>query len=526
MSSRRRKRTKDPDIQNPSSTNEERRTPAKKRRMVGKEEDDPMDDTGQAVPNVGDQDEGSSSRFAVKQLIFTVPREDPQETPVQTDDNVPPFIVPHTAKNQLKLQAGIKSLLIANLPLNSFVVKNFDNVNMVRVSSAETYAQTKLLFRATGLDFYTYSNVKQNLKKFVLYDLVEDDAAFDIAADLHGYGLRPVEIKPMRVLKPRYKGHINYIVMFDAEDRISLNMLKRVKYVCSTVVSWNVFRTKVSDVIQCMNCCRFNHHKQECFMQPVCILCAKNHPVSECPLTKRKLEMGLAKVPSFLLKCANCNKNHSAIWQFCEKRVALIEKKENKQHAKKYPSRDAPANRGGIKPAATPIHSGEPRRAPPKPIPPVVTRSLSPPRNPIRMASKKKTGSPAATPLRPSDHPQVYPTPFEGRHGRPKAKPNLKPTPKPVANYQQIANVNNHYVNKLCANNAPKTTHHQPIYQSEYYSNNNASSFSQSNNALFTPQELIGIFQEMLTIISSCKTKQDQLNALINITVKYLPCPE
>jgi hypothetical protein len=79
------------------------------------------------------------------------------------------------------------------------------------------------------------------------------------------------------------------------------------------------------------------------------------------------------------------------------------------------------------------------------------------------------------------------------------------------------------FTSPLVNNPVENTVHYKPdsikpVYQSEYYNT------VTTKNDLFTPQELTCIFQEMLSVISSCNNKTEQLNALMNLTIKYLPC--
>ena len=44
-----------------------------------------------------------------------------------------------------------------------------------------------------------------------------------------------------------------------------------------------------------------------------------------------------------------------------------------------------------------------------------------------------------------------------------------------------------------------------------------------NNSNLFSPQELIQIFQDMLGSVRRCNSKEEQLSALMKISMKYLP---
>lgn len=68
-------------------------------------------------------------------------------------------------------------------------------------------------------------------------------------------------------------------------------------------------------------------------------------------------------------------------------------------------------------------------------------------------------------------------------------------------------------------NNSHKTSQHR-------HPQSNFTQATNSDDVLFSPQELSKIFQEMVNKVSKCKDKNEQLNALMNIALKYMPCRE
>lgn len=109
----------------------------------------------------------------------------------------------------------------------------------------------------------------------------------------------------MTIKSPRYPGHANYIVYFEAADKVTLEMAKQAKFLCHTKVRWNYY-SQPKKVRQCGNCYQFGHFKYTCKMNVMCFLCAQSHSAENCPLMIKKLQMGATSIPAHLLTCANC----------------------------------------------------------------------------------------------------------------------------------------------------------------------------------------------------------------------------
>ena len=72
----------------------------------------------------------------------------------------------------------------------------------------------------------------------------------------------------------------------------------------------------------------FGHVALNCHLKPRCVRCGQEHNSKECPfLLNTTIENN--KISEELLKCANCDGNHSAKFVHCPKRAAFINVTQN-----------------------------------------------------------------------------------------------------------------------------------------------------------------------------------------------------
>lgn len=434
--------------------------------------------------------EERTSRFAIRKVVFSKPKEANKQD-ADNETPPPPIIVPTVGENK-----PAKQVLLTKIKQGDFIIKNLRNATQIWANNTATHSQIKALLTENQINYYSYSNDGPKLRKYVLYGLNSENIG-DIKSDLHDYGLMPVDIKPMTIRKPRYDDHNNYLVYFDYEDKITLPMLQQAKYVCSTRISWAHYRAPADKCIQCQNCFKYNHNAKDCHLKPVCYLCAESHTAETCPLTKEKLAMKLSRIPEDRLKCINCNDHHTAVFKLCPSRVAYINKKKpkttnndnNQQPEQLYTPAPAPTVNVWNMDRQTPI--------------PRATHYQPMKSNRLQVPADNRRMTETTTPTNHSQQTRRQPN---NNYRQPPKRSTIQ-TAAPFKTADTI----------------------QPIYNKAEYTNNINLPYSDNPtkvNQIFSPQELMAIFQEMLGTISACRTKQDQLNALMTLTMKYLPCRE
>lgn len=449
-------------------------------------------------------------RFAIKKVVFLDPRpaaaEDQDSRQTQKP---PPITVPyHSARNNKQeqnlidemnqiLQVNLKEALKANLSPTAYVTENLTWVGQIHTSYMSTYEKAKQALQQAKIESYTHptSIDGPKLRKFVLYNLVEVDQD-ELQNDLLEYGLKPIDIKPMTIKHPRYPGHINYIVYLPPTDKITLNMLHNVKFLCHQTVKWKHYRQPENNVRQCSKCYRFGHLQLTCNMNQTCFLCSSNHPIEECPLMINKLKMKANEIPKEFLCCANCGGQHTAIYQNCPSRLKHITKRQRRpNHQQRNFYNEAPL-------PTTNIWTGQRTTMQQQNTAPVTSRPTH--QNNMMMTT------PTTTTL---------------------MEPRGKQKKQQINRAREITTIRE-AVNKPSINVSKAQS--LPIINTQVYQKRNTNKLEQpmritsSNNSesstLFSEQELLTIFQEVTATMASCNTKQEQLTAMFNLTMKYLQC--
>lgn len=489
-------------ISTEDATNEDMGTPAKVRKKMNSNPDE--------TPPPIDVDENTpKGRFAIKKLlVFTRPKESPNQQDDEGKNSVPPpFVVPancNNANGHNSLSDHLKATLKASLAQGDFTIKNQSLGVTIRVTDHNAYIKAETALLKEKIKFFSYPKANEGIKmqKFVIYDLGDVDTA-EIIDDLKEYGLEPLDVRKMTIKTPRYPGQANYIVYFDADDRVSLSMVSMAKHICYTIVKWAHFKEPIIRIRQCSNCYKFGHSDGKCHLPTVCLFCAKHHKAADCPLLQKKLATGANSIPSYLLKCTNCNKEHTAIYQHCATRIDYT----NKQR---------------------PPHTGEPTAA--------TTRT----RNPHLMNTTTTTNQRTNTQT-PAHRPQpvmnwravVQRSHSPPRKATPRIRKSRSTTPPPgqstKSTLDQPATINNQSFNiRPTRPIKPQMNENRSITSNNKDNTNNqairAIEANNSNSDIFTSQELLRIFQEMTGTISSCKNKQEQLEALMSLALKYMPC--
>ena len=233
-------------------------------------------------------------------------------------------------------------------PINNNSVQLSDTVQYLlklTKTAVQLLAKTKDVFSAVlsalkknNIDFFTYNVAEDNPTKIVLQGLPEISIP-DLKEELASINITPRDIKLLH--KSNDNDYALYLLYFP-KGTVKLQDLRKVKSIFHVVVSWRYFTRRPTDAAQCHRCQRFGHGSRNCNLPPKCVKCGESHFTDKCSLPQRAnlLVGNNAEVHKLLVKCVNCNGNHTANFRGCVARKEYLEELEKRK--KKKPAYSTP----------------------------------------------------------------------------------------------------------------------------------------------------------------------------------------
>lgn len=361
--------------------------------------------TASSFGTLTDDDQGESN-LMTKKFHGTKPKRPP---PI-TIKSIEPKVLEENLKDVAINRQNIKIRMKLDGGANVYVTTN-DEFRAIRAH-----------LDAKSVKYFTYTPDDEKLKRYVLYGLPEHDTK-DIKEYIKNtIKVEPHDVRKMRIAKPRYQGHANYVVYFDKKSDTSLLLMKQISGMFGYHVFWSHYRR--TEMPQCYNCQSFFHTSRGCTLTSRCNRCGGKHKSSDCSLVDKETN----KVPDDKVKCCLCGGNHTSSYRQCPKRLQKIQQHQEEVERQRH------------------------------------TRARN----------------------RYVQNYQNY-----------------------DCNYPQLQNVKVNNVNNGRISNA---------WETPLQSHANV----RSNSDSFTPKQLFQIFNEMLRICSTYKTKMEQLSALSAVVEKYV----
>lgn len=349
--------------------------------------------------------------------------EEPKENEVkQRKEKLPPFYVRQSTAT-INFRAGLIELIKsgkiqANIRLSQDGFK-------VLVQTREHYQAVKDYLAANKAEYFTHDIAVDKPYKIVLRGLY-DMAVEDLAAELKRMKLDVLAVHKMSRRNKDIKYRDQLYLLHLAKGSTTLPELKAIRAVFNIIVSWERYKPVHRDVTQCFNCLDFGHGGKNCHLKRRCAKCGGDeHITSEC-------------MQDSLVKCLNCNGEHSSTDRKCPKRAEFV-KFRQQATTKNQPNR---------------------RKNPPA----LVEQNFPPlpPRHPV---------------------PDLKPLPLD-----PRLRAAMNPSPPGF-------------------NQEPRPIQ-EPTVEGK-------------DNDLYTPTELLKIFQQMSAELRGCKTKNQQIEVLTSFVIKY-----
>jgi hypothetical protein len=349
---------------------------------------------------------------------------------------------------------------VANMKPASYLLQQIKGATVVKIATVAEYRVFLSRCKERKIPHFTHQVDAEKPTRIVLLGLY-DMPVEEIREALAIHSVVPVDIKPMRIRHSRFLEHNNFILYFK-KGTMTTAKLRDIEGINSIRVRWAYYDAKRHGPTQCRRCQEWGHGSSHCLIAPACVKCAGDHETSACTLAEKG-----AKVPDANLKCANCKQSHTANYGGCPTRKEFIASRPQKKQ-----------------PKSNYRHGGQHKRFTPQ-------------------YQDKQRWPELPKNLNQQPRPQPGPPPHHQPRPQPGPPPHHQPRPQPGP--------------------APRQPQYQgstPVHQF------NKSKNVQSNNVPidetpFTREELIQVFQEIMPIVNSGKTRSEQLCMLIDLAYKH-----
>lgn len=389
--------------------------------------------------------------------------ENKKQRPVSFKSKIPPIII----KKQ-KCEA-IKQLLITNGIKNYNMKVNINGI-LLHIPNIEEYKKTYDNLKINNIEFFSYELEENKSVKFVLTGLhsMTDE---DLKQALAEHNIVPNKVTKLQLNTKRYDDQEVYILHFK-KGEMTLNTLRKVKYMSHMVVKWTYYTRKIT-LTQCRRCQNFGHGTKQCNLNPRCIRCGDAHVSKECPHPPKCLNCKQGEhhysACNSPLKCCICQGAHLTIR--CDKYTSNKTQISIDRHIKC-------ANCSGN-------HTANYRFCP-------IREKFIGSRNTVKQTTTGRNKS--------NDYSQ---------------SPSMSTFNYPPLSSPKNPNINNAY-SKFSSNSA------NTIPQQQFRPKYSQVLKSTASEDLFTAPEIIKITNELIILLSRCKSKLDQISTISGILCKYI----
>lgn len=259
-----------------------------------------------------DDDDGSTSKSKKRSGATTTAAKEKRPPPIFVIDTIADSVDELLEGQEYSLKIGKTAVQVITLSK-----KNFDKVQMV--------------LKLHNVKFYTF-DLAQNVPVKIVLQGYQDRPIEDLTQHLADVGVHPRDIKVLSRTTTVTGTHVLYLLYFD-RGAVKIQDLRRNKTLDGFWVTWRFYSKNPADTAQCHRCQRFGHGSRHCNLPPKCVKCGEEHFTERCTLP-RKTSLGdndNAQKHKSLVKCANCQGNHTANYRGCAARKNYIEEQEKKK---------------------------------------------------------------------------------------------------------------------------------------------------------------------------------------------------
>lgn len=249
--------------------------------------------------------------------ILRIPIPDPKVYNVKKSPEVerpPEIVIPFAPMTK------VRPLIPSN---HHYGIKNLSDGIHLYCNTIKQHKEIIDIFDKANVYIFTHPYKSDKSKRFVLYGLntYSEDL---IIKDLEEYGIKPTKVTNMTVKKERYIDHATYLVYYPMDSQITLDIVKKAFVIRNTIVHWKHYASNGDGITTCSNCSQLGHSGY-CTLPPKCGICSGAHVMSNCEHLLNKRAYKRESIAIHLLKCPNCDGQHTVGYQQCEKRIKYKE---------------------------------------------------------------------------------------------------------------------------------------------------------------------------------------------------------
>lgn len=218
--------------------------------------------------------------------------------------------------------------------IKDFNIKFLHNCFKIFTNSLEDYDRLKREFK--NIEYYTFTLKNNKIKKLVL-KAAPNMNVNSIQEKLIANNINVLSCVNLKSTKNR--NSYSYLVSFPNET--DLHTVKKIEFIGRIHFKWETYFKK-DNISQCHRCQSFGHGSSNCNIKPKCVRCGECHLTKDCELDKNNPEV---------LKCANCEGNHTANYKNCPvyKKKIADKSSTNKYNQNSMQSLSQPViNRGNV----------------------------------------------------------------------------------------------------------------------------------------------------------------------------------
>lgn len=220
----------------------------------------------------------------------------------------------------------------------AFEIRRAGNSTKIYTSTTKDFGALTEYCKEAQIPFFTHQ-LRTTGKLSVVLKGIEGYTPKEILDELKLKGVPPIEVRAI----PTKSANSLFGVDFNKAETSLAKLNANLSRLLYHRVVWETSRKRNSGPTICRNCAMFGHGMQSCHRPSVCIYCAQNHSISDCPNVIADTEERQKS-----MCCINCQSrglkfdDHAANHAQCPVRTLFIQSKDSK--SKPTPSKRPPAN--------------------------------------------------------------------------------------------------------------------------------------------------------------------------------------